>query len=133
MASKVDEFVAGLRAMADWYEQHPELDTPTSALMVSSFASDETPELAAQVAQAMGTFKKNYSDSIFTLTKSFGGASLQFLFYRNAVCTKRVVKTETVTEWVPDPAAPKVEVTREREIVEWDCPPLLAREVSEAA
>ena len=134
MTARTDEFVAGLRAIADWYEQHLEIDTPLNpTIMVSSFSSDETPELVAQVARALGTFKKTYSSDLFKLTKDFGGASLDFLFYRNAVCTKRVVKTETVTEMVPDPAAPKIEVTREREIVEWDCPPLLAREVTEAA
>jgi hypothetical protein len=37
-----------------------------------------------------------------------------------------VTGTKTVTEMVPDPDAPMIEVTREVDIVEWDCGSVLA-------
>lgn len=46
---------------------------------------------------------------------------------RNLVCTKVVTGTETVTREIPDPDAPKITVTEEQEIVEWECPPLLSK------
>ncbi len=126
-------FVSGLREMADWYEAHPNIPTPKD-FSVYEFKS-ENKAAAQKVARALGTFDKKLDDTFLKLQRDFGGISLRFVFYRKLVCQRRVVGTKTVTERVPDPEAappPMVEVTKEREIVEWDCPPLLAPELEAA-
>lgn len=127
----MSEIAKNLRALADWYEQHPEVTDGPTSVDVGCIA-DESAKGIRRVARALGTFDKDHAGTILTLTRKFGGITLRFIFWRSAVCQKRVVKTETVTELVADPNAPKVEVTRTREVVEWDCPPLLAPEAEAA-
>ena len=115
----------GLRELASWYEAHPEIHELFAfpEISVASFPTESKP-VVQQIAKALGSFDKDFS-SLLELKKNFGPVKLRFVFWRDAVCTKRVVKTETVEETVPDPDAPKVTRLREREVVEWDCPPLL--------
>lgn len=127
------EFVSNVRAMADWYEQHPDIQTPLD-FRVLHFHQDETIELAKRIARACGTFEKTGDDTFLRITKSFGALKLQFVLYRAGICHKRVIRTETVVEELPDPAAvaalPKIGRSIVREIVEWDCPPLLDTEAA---
>ena len=52
------------------------------------------------------------------------GLKLTIAVKRDAVCTRRVVGTETVT--LPAVEA-QAERTEEREVIEWDCEPLLSK------
>lgn len=135
MADSNHEIVQALRDIADWYEAHPEIDAPPHELLVVKWASDG-PSALKTTARALGTFEKEDLDSMMGLNRTFGPVKLRFVFYRERVCQKRVVGTRKVKVLQPAPEAPDVpmvEVEREEEVVEWDCPPLLAPEVEDAA
>jgi hypothetical protein len=117
ITNEVATFAAGLRAMAAWYEDHPQAPVPASpAIRVTNM--EETKEAAAGLARMLGTCDKMYSDAFFRLTRDFGGVSLEFVFYRSSVCTRRVIGTKLIPA---QPATPE----REVELVEWDCPDTL--------
>ncbi|MDP7337678.1 MAG: hypothetical protein QF786_00050 [Vicinamibacterales bacterium] len=114
----LDAFVGGLRDLADWYEAHPEVTLPSSTVNIYP----DVREFSA-VARAMGSAEKEAVGSWFVLAKSFGPISLEANADRDEVCTKRVVGTRTETKRVPTAFEDReVDV----EIVEWDCPSLLA-------
>ena len=128
-----EEFVSGLRALADFYATRPSLPVPSSPeIMLSYFPEGETLALAKRIAKGLGTFDRTTSGSLLYLKKSFGTVGLTFVLYQDRICTRTVVKTKDVTELVPNPEAPKVEVTRTVEEVRWDCPSLLAPELPES-
>ena len=119
------EYAQGLRDLADWVEAHPEIDLPDESISVFS---KHTKEEAAKVLLALTPCKKDYSGDLFTLSRSFGHVRLKFLFVRSAVCTRRVVRTEEVPEEIiPEKVEPEqVIAAHTKEIVEWDCDPILA-------
>lgn len=135
----IDETIAGLHALAAWRTDHPDIDVRQSSLgpfagswnayphyqtlpvaaIVSAFA-DGAP--LGAVTKEVGTTDLT-EDTLFIGRDFGGGVVLCYQAVRDEVCTRRVVGTETVM--VPDPDAPLVE--QEREIVEWDCHPILGR------
>ena len=120
---KRDRFVSELRMLADLYEQNPGLDLPFEP-SVQVFPGGV--EGLAAFARAVGRADKRVDDrnSLFYLTaKGFEAIKFEAIEARDAVCTRRVVGTETVTKRVHDPSVPLVEVTEEVEVVEWDCAP----------
>lgn len=123
-----EELVSGYRALADWYEAHPDAPMPYEpGATVLSFDREDADE-ARRIAKMLGTFEKDGDDKFFRLSKAFGGVKLEFVFYRDRVCQPRVVGTKTVM--VPAAAPPIVPpdtpmVEKQIDIVEWDCPPLL--------
>lgn len=120
MGTDVSERVAGLRALADHLETHPQLISSSGACM-SRFASDRE-DFASLAAQLGGHRSKGANDEYMVVTRDFGGGvTLEVFAPRNEVCEARVTGTETVL--VPDPAAPLIEVTRD--VVEWECAPVL--------
>lgn len=125
MSAKHAEFVAGLRAVADFYEAHPDCPMPYEPDVTVTHFEEESPEEAARVGRMLGRFEKDYGPDLFTLSRRFNGVRLRFLFYREKVCTKRVVGVEEVPE--------QVVPAHTREIVEWDCAPILAAGVKEDA
>lgn len=121
--------IQGLRDLADALEQHPGIPEP-APVSVNIFLDDDATVQMAAIRRAIGgTWEKEATDRFFWIRKRFGPVSLEVNAYREQVCTRVVVGTETVE--VPDPAAPKVTV--EREIVRWDCSPLLDDEPQQAA
>jgi hypothetical protein len=120
--------IQGLRDLADALEQHPGIPEP-APVGVNIFLNDNATLQMAAIRRAIGgTWEKQATDQFFWIRKRFGPVSLEVNAYRDQVCTRVVVGTETVE--VPDPAAPKVTV--EREIVRWDCSPLLDDEQASA-
>lgn len=79
---------------------------------------------------ATGPIEKRYIDKWFEANIPLQAITLRLTEHRDAVCTRVVTGTETVTEEIPDPAyiaaAPKITQTREVEKVEWKCEPLMA-------
>ena len=111
------EYAAGLRQIADWYAQHPEIPLPSPNLGIYTCNGRET---AATVSRALGHAQKRtdgIDEELFVLHRDFGAVNLAFYFYRADVCTRKVLGTERV-EAVLAPAY-------DREIVEWECEPLL--------
>ena len=134
--SAIDEINAmrvGLDQLAAWVDAHPDIPLHRSGAtwIVADHRMDDPDhgEIVRAIADGapIGTITKKVgaSDTILFVERAFaGGVKLQHQAARDEVCERRVVGVETVE--VPDPDAPLV--TIEREIVEWDCKPLLATE-----
>lgn len=106
------EYANGLRQIANWYEAHPEVPQPHQNFQV--FTARTRAELEC-VVRAMESCKKVQDPNLnlFRLCRDFGGIRVEFITSLSEVCTKRVIRTETVPEHVI-PACT-------REIIEWDC------------
>lgn len=110
------KYIAGLREIAAFFEEHPEL-VPVSGETFYKFLQLEA---LPQTARAMGRAQKQtLGDVYFTLTRSFGPHKLQATWDREKVCEKVVVGQEAVEERVP-----VIYETRTvmRDKVEWKCP-----------
>ena len=135
---------AGLRNLAEFIEQNPELAAgfrytlQTTALNIHlQYDRDAAPQLAeyAKAAARHGAkVSKDVDDQFHNLIFDFGGAKARVIAYRNEVCERVVTGTDTVTKTVPDPdalaAVPTVEVTETVETYEWVCKPLLGTEAA---
>lgn len=81
----------------------------------------------------IGAVTKTTGDEYIRVTRTFGAANLEAWTARATTCERKVVGVETVM--VPDPEHVVPLVAVEREIVEWDCTPILtaadARTVAE--
>ncbi len=124
------EFIAGLRALAQFYETNPDFPMPylfgaTVPYGVGAFPRDEqtSAERFAELVHMLGGDRsKNFDDDYANVTREFGpGVRLQVWAQREQVCTRTQVGT--VTEMRPDPNAPQVEV--EVPVFAYDCTPVL--------
>ena len=125
------EYAKGLRLLADWVEANPNMELPSVTMSVYSLNSKED---AAKCLLAMKPCKKEYSGSIFNISKEFGPLTLRYVFMRDAVCTKKQVGTKVVPERVePAVKAKEEEVIPEHEepIYEWECEPILGEKGEE--
>lgn len=104
------ETIDGLRALADYLEQRPDVPLP---YLGSLHAFPNASELQT-VAKAMGGFTKTHDGAFLTLVKDFGAFRFHVNFASEAVCERVVVGTEDVAE--------KVVPAHTVEIVEWKCP-----------
>lgn len=132
---------ADLRAIADVIEGNPFL----ASLITQAFDRSLFPEFAAAQEQrddsrelmaetirqlkplASRSIEKKYGDRWFHAVIPLRTISLTLTDEREAVCTRIVTGTETVTEEVPDPEALAAvpTITQTRELVEWSCEPLM--------
>lgn len=111
-------YADSLRAVADLYENHPELPLPQ--MEHCNFAMD-TKDDAANLAKALGTFEKVYTDDLLIVKKKVGCIETKFYFTRENVCTPTVVGKKMEPEvYIPGRLIP----AREVDIIEWDCHPL---------
>lgn len=126
------ELVEGLRAMADFIEEHIELPIEypehTFTNWIWGKGSDDAERFADAkarmqiVARAMGSARKVYESGYFDLRRTFGPITLEFTTNRENVC-RRVVK-----ETIHHPEETRVVPARTEEVVEWICDdPILAR------
>lgn len=122
--------IDAFRTAADLLEQHPNIPVPVvirTGLIYWHLYDWESYEggVAATVARIRraigGTWTKHEADDGKRL--SFNRDGYEISVERESVCTRRVVGTETVT--LPAVEA-QPERTEEREVVEWDCQPILA-------
>ena len=113
------EYAEGLRKFAVWVEQHTELALPSSN--IENFVMD-TKEEAAALVRALGSCQKEYSDWSLTIKKDFGPITLRAVFRRNNVCRRVVVGSETIPAKFIEAY---VEPARTKEIVKWECDPIL--------
>jgi hypothetical protein len=129
------DLIVGLRELADFLEDNPEAPAYLFDGSVSlSYWCDSVDEMVDASCAIRGRLDKVMTPHSFMLRREFGDGLVRFQLSadRSTVCERKVVGTERVKETVPDAeamaAVPMVEVEREREIVEWECPPsLLAR------
>lgn len=113
------DFIRGLRELADIYEQKPQLEVPyMSTWWIFTFNAES---FVRQIS-AFGSGVKKYLGEDVEFTPHVQLA-LKISCKRAQVCTRRVVGTRLVPEKVlPEQIIP----AHEEEIVEWDCGPLLA-------
>ena len=134
MTDRRSEFVAGLRAAADFFESNPDAGVPYDARM--GFHCSSRDEFVTAV-RALGRAEKDFTSSYARATRDFGGGvQVDYQAYRSEVCERVVVGTREVEVEEPDPEAvaalPKVKRTETVEDVEWRCEPLLAPKVEAA-
>lgn len=135
------DLVEGLRALADLFEANPELseyfrysDAFRKVMLPVSHHDDPRAAMAewARAGKASGyPVAKGYDGQWGSVTVTLSDAVKIWAYAkREQVCTRVVTGTETVTVQVPDPSVevPMVEVEETREIVEWQCLPLLAEQ-----
>ena len=107
-----EEYVTTLRQLADFFEAH---DVPHPAVVDGEVHINVWTDVAelAQVARKLSFVEKVGEGEFFNLRKRVSPQLvIDFFNYRAAVCTKRVVGTETVTE--------KVAATWEEKVIERD-------------
>ena len=132
------DLIEGLRALADLFEANPELaedfrygDAFSKIHNPVSHNEDPRASMAAwaRAGKAAGApVAKDYGEKWGSVTVTLSDAVRIYTYAkREQVCTRIVTGTETVTVKVPDPSVevPMVEVEQTREIVEWQCLPLL--------
>jgi hypothetical protein len=119
----LSEFTDSLRAIAQWYDEHPEVKPMEDLITFTDYRDPANKEEAAAIAKALVPFTKKFSANYITLTRDFGACHLKFVWNREVVCEKRV----TGKKWVEERYIPGTFVAaHEEEVVEWDCKPLLA-------
>lgn len=138
---KVREWVRGIRQLADFVEANPEMhDGGVNALTLWCYVGGtDARDAMAAAARVMAPVEKvveDYDPSTFRLRKTFGPHELTVFTNRANVCERRVIGTEVVeVEGYSDEdqakidAIPKVTRTETRELVEWECSPLLGGEL----
>ena len=83
--------------------------------------------------RATGYVEKRYGDPFFSLVAKFGCIELRAVEYREKICVRKVVGTETKRTERQVPIAYKTEIVEEViEKVEWDCRPLAESTVEQA-
>lgn len=115
-----EKFIAGLRQLADFLEQHPEVPEPNCQAMTAMIWQDDAKAALRKAALALGSTEKKFSDSYVFLSRNFGSLNYQVMAFRNAVCRRLVVGLREVPE--------QVIPAHQQEIVEWECDPILAGE-----
>lgn len=109
------EYAASLRQLAGWYEAHPEAPVPSDPTLYVS--AKDTLEEVRRLARELAPCDKavgGTDSGTFTLSRRFGDLTLKFVFWRSAVCTRRIVGMVEVPE--------RVTPAHTKELVEWDCP-----------
>lgn len=128
--AKASAVVAGFRRAADLIEAHPGF-VPPSVLndgdlrwwLYSYECPEGVPAMVAAIRRAVGgKWNKAETPGIGEPEMTFSREGYAITVKREAVCVRRVVGTETVTLPAVE-AAP--ERTVDREVVEWDCEPIL--------
>jgi hypothetical protein len=95
---------------------------PLPSSHFSNFSLD-TKEEAAKLLRSGGKWNKKFMEDSFYLNRDFGPVNLSFMFYRTAVCTKKVIGVRTIeASFIP---------ARTEEIVEWTCEPILENDNEE--
>lgn len=138
------EFTAGLRALADWFDQHPEMDLPYEAtprhpsggvhfsigIHGTSGPDDDLPGRFAEAVKSLGGARTKVVDRGFMrVTRKFGpGVNVEVWAERDKVCEAVVVGTETVIEDEIVKPAETRRVEKQRDVIEWRCTPLLSPE-----
>jgi len=114
--SAASEYAEALRAIASFYEAHPDVQTPHDHA-ISVYGVEDTKEEALRIIEALKPCRKEWEGPFLKIVRDFGEVRLVFVFEREAVCTKRVVGVKEIpAEFIP---------AHTEEIVEWECGPIL--------
>jgi hypothetical protein len=104
------KYSRNLRALADWYEQHPDAPIDSPYVSRANYSFKASPE----EIRAIGAGEKDYAGSLFYYRVKHEFFTIEWIEGREKVCTPRIVGKRTV----PSVYYPE----HEEDIVEWDCP-----------
>ncbi len=104
-----EELVKGLRAAADFFEQHPDFPMPYGDCNFDLFVGSK--QELREVTRGTGAWDKVAEGTYFMLRKMFGPVKIDVNISRDQVCERIVVGTTVI------PARPEEVV----ENVEWRC------------
>ncbi len=124
-----EEWIAGVRALADFYEQHPDLPLSVSDIQLCLFPKLE--EMRKYVGIFGKAQKDALGDSYFTLNKQFSKDRyrkiyIQATWQREKVCERVVTGRKKVIQKVQIKPAETTDVEVEVETYEWKCPKVAA-------
>ena len=118
------EFVASLRAAADFFESHPGAPAPEYRVTLNMFVY--TREEFEGIARSVGAANKGVSGEWFFLRRKFGELlQMDWNVSRGEVCEARVTGKRMI------PARP-AEPEREVDVVEWECTSILRENFGES-
>ena len=134
MSGNREQYITGLRALADLLETHADIPLPYHGHLVPMtiyrLGHDDSRDLAAEFARVFpGKLNKEIERDSFRLVGRLHGLDLQFVTYRSDVCERVVKGTRVVTREEPVVTETRT-VTETVEDVEWVCTPLLAERTS---
>ncbi len=118
------QFIAGLRAVAKFYEENPTACYDGMHLTLNMYVwGSSARQVLAQAARAFGQCQKVYDDHNLTVSRQFSEQVTVAVFAPRAKLCRRVVIGERV---LPARTIPELHIPAARiEIVEWQCDPLL--------
>ena len=116
MGLNIHEYAQGLRAIADWYEAHPDMPR----IHDLSVAGCNGKEQLVEIAQALPSYVEEASGSLYYVIGDFQGVSVKFMVWRTEVCERTVVGKRMEEA--------RVSPAHEEDIVEWKCHPLLDKD-----
>ena len=109
------EYAASLRLMADFFESHPEVETPSGEFSVYSRDLKRT-------AASIGSFDKVINGTWFELKKTFGPITVSWFNTRSNVCERVSKGTKIVPETIIPARPEQIIPAHEVEEFEWKCP-----------
>lgn len=132
------QYITGLRILADVLEKHPEVKLPihghSGSPLLFYFTEDagDVEAMAAARKALPCTWRKSFTDGggkytpWFNLSGELAGLAIQLYAPRDAVCERVVTGTED--REVDEVVQPEVtrKVVKPVEVVEWRCHPILA-------
>jgi len=121
------QFIAGLHAVATFYETHPEAYYDGMHLSLNMYVwGSAARKTLITMAKAFGLCTKTYDDKNVTVARRFSEQVTLAVFAPRAKVCRRIVLGERVlpARIVPAMAEQTIPSTR-MEIVEWQCDPLL--------
>jgi hypothetical protein len=112
-----DEFVLGLRQLAQFYSDNPDFPVPAQWYRNFSIEVSKKDSLASLVKQ-MAPAKKKSTEYDFEWQRDFGNVQLRLSIYKSKVC--RQIKTGNKT-WVPEEPPKEARPGYWKEEVKWEC------------
>ena len=124
-----ERWIAGLRDMAKFFEDHPELPVPVSTIQLCLFPKVE--EMRKYVHIFGKARKETLGDAYFFLNKVFyedqyQKTYVQATWTRDNVCERVKTGTKKVMQTVQVKPAETIQVETEVETFEWKCPKVAA-------
>jgi hypothetical protein len=121
------QFINGLRAVAQFYEENPGAWYDGVHLTLNMYIwGRKTREILAQTARALGQCTKNYDDTNITISRKFSDQVTLSVFASRANVCRRVILGTRILPARTLPASDEVYLpATTEEIVGWRCDPLL--------
>lgn len=118
------EYAESLRLIADFFEQHEEIEIPHDAESFNYFQARSRSELGRLIRAFDGSCTKHYDESFrgsFDVRKKFGSITFKAICYRDTVCERIEVGKRTIPELVVPARPEEVIPAHDEPVYEWSC------------